>query len=309
VAPALARTAVVHLVRHANGPEPFRRFVASYERFDAGLEHDLVLLFKGFDDRAERAPYLERCAAWAPASVELSDAGQDLTAYVAAAALLRHERLCFVNSFSEISAAGWLGVLDAALASGHAGAAGATGSWASRLSYRLYQAGLGGPYSGVFASRGAARRALQPGAGAGAVPVRAGQPTQAANLVRELVMTARTAPFPAAHLRTNAFLVDRELFSSLRTGRAQTKWAAYALESGRGSITSQLRARGFEPVVVDRHGSARAPEEWDRGDVFCQAGQEDLLVADNQTRRYAAATVVQRAALSAFAWAGHARPG
>jgi hypothetical protein len=309
VAAARARTAVVHLVRHANGPAPFHRFVASFERFDAGLEHDLVLLFKGFDDRAERAPYLERCAAWAPAGVELPDAGTDLTAYVAAAALLRHERVCFVNSFSEISAPGWLGLLDAALASGRAGAAGATGSWASRRSYRRYQAGLGGPYSGAFAGRGAARRALQPATVAKPASASPGRPAQAIDLVRELVMTARTAPFPAVHLRTNAFLVDRELFSSLRTGRPQTKWAAYALESGRGSITSQLRARGFEPAVVDRHGSARPPAEWDKGDVFCQAGQEDLLVADNQTRRYAAATATQRAALSAFAWAGHARPG
>jgi hypothetical protein len=127
-----------------------------------------------------------------------------------------------------------------------------------------------------------------------------------------VVMMARhcawMAAFPAIHLRTNAFLVDRALLRSLRTGRARTKWATYHLESGRRSITSQLVVRSRPPVVVDRAGAARLPADWDAGDVFWQAGQEDLLVADNQTRSYARATAAQRAVLSAHAWGLHARP-
>jgi hypothetical protein len=126
-------------------------------------------------------------------------------------------------------------------------------------------------------------------------------------------MTARHSTamqlFPAYHLRTNAFLVDRGLLRSLRTGRARTKWATYHLESGRRSITSQLIARGRPPLVVDRAGAVRSPQDWHAGDVFWQAEQQDLLVADNQTRSYTAATAAQRAVLSAHAWGPRARPG
>ena len=39
---------VVHLVRAANGVEPFRAFLKSYRRYPAGVPHTLVLTFKGF---------------------------------------------------------------------------------------------------------------------------------------------------------------------------------------------------------------------------------------------------------------------
>jgi hypothetical protein len=117
-----------------------------------------------------------------------------------------------------------------------------------------------------------------------------------------------TGRFPAPHLRTNAFLVDRARWLTLATSPARTKWDTYRLESGPRSITAQLCAAGTPPVVVDAHGVARRPEDWHRGDVLFQAGQEDLIVADNVTRTYASATPAQREVLSAFAWGDKARP-
>ena len=300
-----APTAVVHLVRRANGIAPFEAFMASYERCPAELEHDLVLLLKGFGATAELDPYLERAAAARPARVEVCDVGLDLTAYLAAASVLEHERVCFLNSFSEILVPGWLRMLDAALADRTAGAAGATGSWASHLSYNLYQLGVPDPYARAFAGRRAARVAMHEISG---TP----QPRPAPYWLYTLVQTARharaTRRFPVAHMRTNAFLVDRARLLGLGLGSIRTKWDAYRVESGPRSITARLQAAGTPPVVVDARGVARAPEDWHRGDVFCQALQEDLLVADNQTRAYAAATPGQRAVLSAFAWGDRARP-
>lgn len=300
-----ARTAVVHLVRRSNPIAAFERFLASYARRDAGLDHDLVLLFKGFDGRAERDAYLERTAGHAPRTVEVTDAGTDLTAYAAAAEVLEHERVCFVNSFSEVVVAGWLGMLDAGLRSGRAGAAGATASWGSQLSYDLFQLGAPGPYARSFPSRRAARNAMYE---LSDTPL----PGAVRGWLYHLLMTAARARtmglFPAPHLRTNALLIDRALLRSLRVGRVVSKLDAYALESGRRSITAQLRARGLAPVVVDRTGAAWTPGEWDRADVFAQSDQEDLIVADNQTRLYAAATTRQREVLSAFAWGPSARP-
>jgi hypothetical protein len=303
---APARIALVHLVRSANGPAPFEAFLDSYTQFPAGTEHDLVLLFKGFDGPAQLRPYLERAADHRPAQLEVCDAGLDLTAYVRAAAMLEHERVCFVNSFSEILVPHWLGLLDAALDDPAVGAAGATGSWASHLSYNLFQLGVPGAYARAFAGRRAAREAMHEISGTR-------QPQAAPYWLFTLRETLRhmrgTGRFPAVHMRTNAFLVDRERFLDLAGSQLRTKWDTYRLESGPRSITAQLCDGGTPPVVVDAHGVARTPPDWHRGDVFFQAGQAQLLVADNQTRSYASATPAQRAVLSAFAWGTRARPG
>ena len=279
--------------------------MSSYERMPAGLDHDLVLLLKGFPGAAAQAPYRDRAADHGPRCIEVGDDGMDLAAYDAAAAQLAHERVCFVNSFSEIAAPDWLAMLDAALAGGRAGAAGATASWGSQLSWRLFMLSAGGPYARVYPDRRAAVAAMH--AVSGSAPGGAAQ-----EWVVTLLTTARRCrglePFPARHLRTNAFLVDRALFAQLRIGRPTTKWEAFALEHGRASITRRLLAHGRPPVVVDRHGVVREAPEWHAADVFWQADQGALLVADNQTRVYDRATAEGREVLARFAWGTHARP-
>lgn len=300
-----ARTAVVHLVWGPAGAAPFESFLTSYEAHDAGAEHDLVLLLNGVGDEAEREGYRARVRHLGASDIVMPRPVLDLAAYAVAARRLEHERVCFVNSYSEIIVPGWLGLLESALQDPRAGAAGVSGSWASHLSYNLFQLGVPDPYAQTFASRRAARDAMHEIAGTAL-------PRAAPYWLYTLLQAARHARgmtrFPAPHLRTNAFLVDRERFLTLKTSPAATKWDTYRLESGRRSVTAQLRAAGTPPVVVDARGIARRPEEWDRGDVFFQATQQDLLVGDNQTRSYASATAAQREVLSAFAWGSAARP-
>ena len=299
-----SRTAVVHLVWGPLGRAPFETFVDSYARHDAGMAHDLVLLFNGVAD-ADLDAYRVRAAGLAPREIVLEEPHMDLAAYVAAARRLDHDRVCFLNSYSEILVARWLRLLADGLERSGAGAAGATGSWASPLSYNLFQLGLSRTYAGRLRDRRAAREAFW--------ELRATQPH---GPVRHWLHTAWRTPrhgrgtgrFPAVHLRTNAFLVDRKRLLSLDMEPARTKWDTYRLESGRRSITAQLRAAGSAPVVVDARGVARPPEEWHRGDVLWQADQDDLLVADNVTRLYAGATRRQREILAGFAWGAAARP-
>jgi len=48
---------VVHLARRKNGIEPFRRFIKSYLKNSAGINHELLILYKGFSRKADIAPY------------------------------------------------------------------------------------------------------------------------------------------------------------------------------------------------------------------------------------------------------------
>jgi hypothetical protein len=303
---APAGTAVVHLARHANGLEPFDAFLASYRRLDPGLEHDLVLLFKGFPDRCAIAPYLERAQDSVAGFVTVPDTGLDLRAYVAAALTLPHERVCFLNSYSEIVAPGWLARLDRAVRQPGVAAAGATGSWASLLSYSRWQVGLDDPYARAFEDRGSVRRTMHEIS-------RVRYEGDKRHWIMSLLNLVRDAPsmalFPSVHLRTNAFLMRREEFCALRWGSLTTKRSNYRMESGRRSLTAQLHARGRRTVVVDRHGAERDWPQWHEAAVFWQERQQDLLVADNQTRVYAGGAPEWRRVLSGYAWGDRARPG
>lgn len=299
------RTAVAHLVWGPAGLEPYSAFLESYAAHDAGAEHDLVLVFNGFHGEPSLRPFRARAADLRPRELVIDQPCLDIAAYLQAAARLEHERLCILNSYSTPLADGWLATLEAPLAARAVGAAGATGSYASHISYHLFALGLRSAYGDALGNRATAREVMHELSGERPPgPVKHG--------LYSLAMLAKqrrgSQRFPAPHLRTNGFVIDRALFAEVCPGPARTKWETHLIESGPGSITARLVARGRPPVVVDRSGAAREIGDWHRGDVFMQAGQEDLLIADNQTRSYTAATSRQRAVLSASAWGPWSRP-
>ncbi len=300
-----ARTALVHLVWAPAGLAPFEAFLASYRRHEAGIEHDLVLLFNGFEDAPALGPFRERAAGLGAGELVLARPCLDLAAYAQAAARLEHERMCVLNSYSEVLAAGWLHILAAPLDDPATGATAATGSWGSILGFGLWQAGFGGGYDCVFGDRRQTRDVWHAANGLGPPGDRSYRVWNAIDVMRTLRVGSL---FPAVHLRTNAFCIRRTLLRELAGGGLATKRATYRLESGRRSLTACLRDRGLATLVVDRHGTARPPAHWPQASVFWQEDQQDLLVGDNQTRLYDAAAPAQRDALRGYAWGLHARP-
>jgi hypothetical protein len=297
-------TALVHLVRRANGLEPFEAFLASYDRHDAGLEHELVLLFKGFDSVAELAPYRALAGARVSGELQVPDDGLDLAAYMTAAQELSHDRLCFVNSFSTIEAPDWLRLLSSGLDRPGVGVAGATGSWGSHRSFALFLLRLPNGYRGALENGDAVASALRSTGAA-----------RELGLVQRLYRAARDIPrvligfpgFPAPHVRTNAFLIDRERLLSLRVGTLRNKSESYRFEGGTRGLTGQIRQAGLDALVVGRDGDPLAPDRWPDADIFWQRRQRDLLVADNQTRAYEHGTPAQRDALARYAWGARAQ--
>jgi hypothetical protein len=300
---------VVHLVWGPLGVGPVREFVRSYRAYAAGAEHELVVLFNGVSDE-QRAGLLAELSEIEHRVLSLPQPVQDLAAYAWAAGQLEHERLCFLNSHSEILATDWLAKLNDALNQPQAGLAGATGSWGSQRSHLLHDRRLPSPYRAVFPDRRWMQEQFL------AIDrERFGDPTRFPRL-RRYVNTWRATleaviafdSFPSPHLRSNAFIVNRALFTELqpRRGRLSRKVHAFALESGRHSYTQQAQGRGLKVLVVDSEGVSYAPGEWYRSNTFWQGLQERLLVADNQTRRYASGDRDRRALLSRFAWGNKA---
>lgn len=108
--------------------------------------------------------------------------------------------------------------------------------------------------------------------------------------------------FPNPHLRTNGFLLERELLLELDWPTGLSKLQAVRLEAGSRGITRQVAARGLNTVIVGRDGTAYPPERWHESATFRSGEQRNLLLADNRTRHFQAAGTITRQALSWLAW-------
>jgi hypothetical protein len=324
--------AVVHLVWGPLGIGPLQDFLASYRRHPAGIEHELVVLLNNVPEPLP-AEYEAALQGVEHRLLRTPEPVQDLAAYAHAAGRLEHRRLCFLNSYSAILAPGWLAKLDHALEQPRAGLVGATGSWASLHSAVLNAFLLPNPYRRVVPRRSVAREQMREieleldAARSGAITGDGStgeEATFAPELPRRTVSGSilstlrsfrpmpeqlwRFAPFPAYHVRTNAFMLERSTFTKLRLRPLARKMDAYLLESGRMSFTSQVLGMGLRALVVARDGAFYDHPEWYRGETFWQGDQRGLLVADNQTRSYANGSYDRRRLLSAFAWGPSAAP-
>jgi hypothetical protein len=321
---------LVYLVWGPLGAQPLRDFLAAYRRRAAGTEHELIVAFNGVAREREHGPDHAREAAGATRAafldelegiphrlLELPRPVLDLAAYFELAGLLEHQQLCFLNSYSEPLVDGWLALLQRAAGAPDVGMVGATASWASQASHVRFLVGLGGPYARVYGDRERIKLVFAPPSNPGAeAPGGPEGSSGAMRQAREKLAAARLLarqlsgfpPFPAPHLRSNAFLLGRELMRSIRTGPLLEKTDTYLLESGRHSLTRQIEHLGLRVLVAGRDGATYAPREWAGSQTFWQGSQENLIVADNQTRSYEHANSEVRRMLSAHAWGELAAP-
>ncbi len=269
---------VAHLVRRTNEPEALQDFIASYIRHSAGEKHDLLLIFKGFSGSHQLAKYEPMLQGIVHQRKFVVDQGFDIGAYREIANACPYKYFAFFNSFSKITTPGWLAFMCRQLQASGVGAVGATASHQSILS--------------------------------DLVEMRASLRMQPKRLMLTLKRHARYflsakgrfPVYPNPHLRTNAFLVRREIFQRLHHPRAISKWDAYRFESGLQGMTRQLASAGLRTVVVGRDGKGYESSDWANSGTFWCAAQDNLLVEDNQTRAYANGSSALQERLAYMAW-------
>ncbi|GAC1438825.1 MAG: hypothetical protein NVSMB51_15480 [Solirubrobacteraceae bacterium] len=111
---------LVHLVWAPLGGEPLERFVASLRAFEAGAAYETLFVMNGFEGTLPAVP--------GPV-LRLARPVLDLAAYRQAAVVAAGESIFFLNSYAEILADNWLGLLHGALE--QASLVGASGSYES----------------------------------------------------------------------------------------------------------------------------------------------------------------------------------
>jgi len=297
----LAAIGVVYLYRFAEGESFARTFLESYRAHPAGIEHDLHVILKGFPDKKASAAARALFGAVPANLIELDDSGYDIGSYLAAACRVANNQLVFLNTFSEILADNWLAHLDAALNRSDVGLVGATGSWQSlgsgyvaaalRLAHWIrhpigyvkshFEAG-----SHASAGTGVPRRSFR----------------DIALKIRGLADLYEFGRYPNPHIRTNAFMIDRERFLSLHSTPFRRKADVYKFESGRRSMTNQILRMKLKALVVDRSGKTYDIDAWRTSSTYWTGAQENLMIADNMTRKYAQGTAQLRHLLENYAW-------
>lgn len=298
--------AVVHLVRKPNGIAPFRRFLNSYREHAPGAPHDLIIVFKGFN-RADTAEYDVLLEDLPHKSMFVPDLGFDVNVYFETVRRLEYRHYCFLNSYSCILAAGWLGNLRRWITTAGVGLVGATASYQSISSGHFAHIEKMKAMPTLQRARASAKIILADARPAAFLAQRAW--FRILRLAGVWKPERDFPPFPNHHLRTNAFMGSRETLLKIRVEPMRFKVSAYKFESGRDGLTNQVRRLGLRVLVVGRDGEGYDPERWHLSNTFWQGSEENLLVGDNQTEFYLAADSATRALRSRYAWGELARPG
>jgi hypothetical protein len=277
---------VVHLIRRQNGVPVAERFFHSYDRNPAGADHGLILIFKGFEGRVD--PEYDRVLSGRQYhSLFVPDRGFDIEPYYLAAQAFPCEHFCFLNSFSQFLDRDWLAKLYAAAGGASVGAASATGSWGTFYSHRKGERKQA--WAEIRRRHGRAWFAAAKEIGLWAA--------------RDVKYAILFPDFPGPHLRTNALVMSREnVLATWKGVSIPSKMAAWRFEHGRNSMTRKLARRGLRVVVVGKDGRSYAQDEWIDSKTFWRGDQENLLVSDNQTERYARGDDATRSRLSEGAW-------
>lgn len=322
--------AVVYLARYQEGPQPMAAFVESCGQHPAGIAHDRVVIRKGFSGTS--SPQHKIVDAFFSRSVSVSDNGFDITAYAEAAAQLPHRYLVFLNTFSEVRSDDWLRKLRAAFENPAVGIAGATGSYESLYSSMKQlrkgmfltqkklldpqQAGLRRVFQ-MFRKalpQRLSRRMVAKIISHFAVRAHRADAGSAADREFETVWLQETQPdgvyeylngipeYPNPHIRTNAFMIERQLFLDTLPAPITTKKQSYLFESGPDGLTPQMLRRGKTVVVVGDDANVYGVEQWYRSGTFRLGNQRNLLVHDNQTRAFEALNSEEKRTFAEMTW-------
>ena len=109
-------------------------------------------------------------------------------------------------------------------------------------------------------------------------------------------------PFPDPHIRTNAFLIQRERFLRIVEGlEIRSKSDGWMFECGPESLTRQVLRAGLKAFVVGRDGRAHEIAQWPESRTYCTRGAAPLI-GDDTYRKYRAADRLGKRQIETIMW-------
>jgi len=325
--------AVVYLARKQQGLNLFQDFIKSYKENHAGIKHDLIIIYKGFNTRSEirnvakllDIPHIQY---W------VNDFGFDITAYLKCASTFNYDNFCFFNTYSIIRADNWLNKMMIYKKKKGVGIVGAMGSYESistswfifnKITWLIKNHKSKEPsqlkkYFRFFIKNhfdDPVKESLLKKIKAFFYFLRnifnkyeyLGHSRKIENDWKILKSPGHPffdhgqfPEFPNPHIRTNGFIVSKKLMLEFNPEAIQTKLDACRFESGQSGLTSKVFQRGLKAYIVDRNGNGFDCSDWPSSATFRIGMQNNLLVTDNQTRAYDSMTLEEQATHSWLSW-------
>ena len=273
---------VIYLLRKDNSSQSnFLHFCKSLNMYHPGKNLDLHIVFKGFSEVPSIINLLPKgCNV---STVLLDDLAFDINSYYYVAKKNSSDLILFLNSYSVLNGDNWLKkYYDAHVSTGSL-LIGATGSYeASDFSLPYFS--LSCPVSLVKFFPRVLFRLF--------------------NLIK--YSHSGKVSFPNPHIRTNAFLISRKLFIRYFQlyGLPKTKNDCHNIESGVISLTQYALAENCNPGLIDKNGVFFDLSRLYLSNTYRANSQEGLLVSDNRTREFSAASFCGKNSLSYDAWGG-----
>jgi glycosyltransferase involved in cell wall biosynthesis len=324
---------VFYLARLTDGRKKISRFAKSYSRFTPGKEHDLTVIVKGANNQFE-VDLITQQFSGIDCSFELvpDSIGVDIHAYLYMVQKYDNEFFCFLNTHSEIVSEKWLEKMYKAIIRPNVGLVGAFGSYESiyrswEVLYKAQQRYRRGELSfrdawnfywilessrlkGSFFLRWPLRRIF--GICKRLLLRILRLPRSEYHESYEWRNVTRTgAPlsfvnkfndFPNPHIRSNAFLVKRKDLESFQDLADKSKLAANEFECGKKGLSQFFLDQNKKLVVVGNSGEEFDSTRWNESDTFRLGLQSNLLIHDNQTRKFASMKAGTRNLHQIFSW-------
>ncbi len=326
-----AQIAVMYLARKAEGLDAFRAFMQTYKKYRAGVQHDLVVIFKGYENKQDLEQAQAVFSPYPILSIELPDEGFDIGCYLEAAKQLSHKYICCFNTFAKILDDDWLQKLYANASLPNVGIVGGTGSYEGLLDttvlfqkaqWLIFKAWLrpslrqklieyfaftfppsGLPSEGHFKQR--VKHAIRKIIGSNNISRFEKSYAKWWNRTKkdpELTGFCVFPAFPNPHIRSNAFMMERERFVSFDKPTFTHKLDACAFESGHEGMTRQLLNEGLRALIVGKDGIGYDVPEWGKSRTFRCGNQSNLLFADNHTNVYTSVNEKTREIFQLITW-------
>lgn len=273
---------VIYLFYIPYGSLQLLNFINSYKSNNAGYYHDLVIVFKGMSHETETQPFIEILNEHKLQFSVLNYTGEglDVNAYYWAATQMKNEYLFFLNTSSVLLAENWL-LKFARNLSADIGIIGSTASWQSYYSTIFFTNKFGWKKNKSFVINFRKYKLF----------------------IKNLCYWRFLFPsFPNPHIRTNAFIVNRIKYMSIKPKIINTKFKAYLFESGKNNLTSRFLQMGLQVLVMDKYGNLYKSLDWKLSKTYWSFNQENLLVSDNQTENYQHASEEKKKTMSKIAW-------
>ncbi|MCL1972084.1 MAG: hypothetical protein FWG57_03740 [Endomicrobia bacterium] len=252
-------------------------FFDSYKKHNAGFNHNLFIAAKSYEHNPTAYKELTELAKENNAkTIELPDDGMEFAAFYRAAKQCKSKYIFCINSRNIILKNGWLNFFaQAAINNESYKLIGSAGSWENIFPNIFLKI-----FNKIF-KRYPKQNAPELQLIKETVNLRI-----KASRIKDAIF--RPCFFPNFHIRTNNFLIDRQLYIEYidKYGFPRNKYESCKIESGHNSLTRFILNRGFDIGVIGANSKLYKTHEWDKSETFRNSSSDNLIIGDHHCKHY-----------------------